>query len=309
MYDNLDLSLTKIECPNINFLEVTPQYLTKVISEGESEFGYFITGYLDNAKIKISEYRVSFKDSSICKYYLDQNFKTLSKGDIRRAIEKLSDSLHLPFNLANVTRIDLAQNMIMQYEEHLYYPYLGTAPYYNRLEQNNGLYYQNNKRTKLFYGKVHEQKIKKKQIPELYRGKNVLRFELRFIERLREQLKQPQITAELLYNESFYINLVKRWRDEYLSIQKINSKLRNMKPTGSTKELIEHMALIQLLEHGQPHVLAIIKEWQEQKLITKKQAQDHRNKIKKLASQKADDKGNELINELTRKVKEAARFP
>jgi hypothetical protein len=307
MYDNLDLAVLKEHCPEINFIDTIPQYLTSVINQGESEFGIYITGYLGNAKIKISENRVKFYDSSICKYYLGDNFKTLSKGDTKRAIEKISDSLHLPFDLANVTRIDFAQNFIMQYPESVYYPYLGEAQYYDRLEQNNGLYFNNTLRQKLFYGKVHEQKQKRQTIPELYQNRNVLRYELRFKRELRKQFNQPQITAGLLYDEKFYRELVKRWKDEYLTIQKINSKIISMKPTGSKKKLADNLALFSILELGQPQILTKIKEWQVTDQISKKQAYDLRTFIKTLSKIPIEEKGNDLINELNQKVKEAAK--
>ncbi|MBT3386149.1 MAG: hypothetical protein HN410_20740, partial [Prolixibacteraceae bacterium] len=296
----------KEHCSDINFIDAIPQYLIKVVSEGTSEFGEYITGYLDTAKIKISENRVKFYDSSICKYYLGDNFKTLSKGDTKRAIEKLSDTLHLPFHLANVTRIDFAQNLIMQYAEKTYYPYLGEAQYYNRLEQNNGLYYNNQKRQLLFYGKEYEQKVKKQSVPELYENQNVLRFEMRFKKQLRKQFNRPEIIASLLYDETFYFNLVKMWRNEYLEIQKINSKLIGMKATGSKKEFIENLALFSVLELGQSKVLHKVKEWQEQGLISKKQAYDLRVATKQLSRIKVDGKGNELITELDKKIKEVS---
>jgi len=307
MYDNLDLTVHKEVCPKMDFIKSIPQYLTNVSNHGVNQFGEYVTGYLDNLKVSISENRVKVYDSSLCKYYLGDNFKTLSKGDTKRAIEKISDCLQLPFHLANITRIDFAQNLIMQFDEKVYYPYLGEAQYYNRIEQNNGLYYNNQIRQLLFYGKEYEQKVKKQPIPELYKNRNVLRFELRFRKQLREQLKQPEITAGLLSDEVFYSNLVKRWRNEYLAIQKINSKLIKMKPTGSKKEFIEYLALFTILELGQPQVLNKVKEWQESGEISKKQAYDIRTSIKQISKTPMDEKGNDLINEMDRKIKEAAR--
>lgn len=307
MFDNTDFNYTNSATPGINFLQTIPQYLTKVTSNGNTEFGEYVNGYLDTLKVKVTENGFNVKDSSICKYYLGDNFKTLSKGDYKRAIEKISDSLHLPFHLANVTRIDLAQNFIMQYESNLYYPYLGESQYYKRLEQNNGLYYNNKKRQLLFYGKVQEQKDKRQPIPELYQYRNVLRFEMRFISRLREQFNRNEITAGLLYDELFYRDLVKRWKNEYFNIQKINNKFNTMKPTGSTKELIENLALFQIIEAGQPTILSTIKQWQKTGEIDKHQAQRLREAIKEIAQRPINEAGNDLINELNRKVKEAAR--
>jgi len=308
MYDNLEMTVTKNHCRGVDFLETVPQFLSIVSNHGVNQFGQYVTGYLDNLKVSISESRVKIYDCSLCKYYLGDNFKTLTKGDTQRAIEKISNILHLPFHLANVTRIDIAKNLIMQFDEKIYYPYLGEAQYYNRLEQNNGLYYNNQLRQLVFYGKEYEQRIKRQPIPELYKNRNVLRYEMRFRKKLRQQLKQPEITAGLLSDEAFYCNLTNRWKNEYLAIQKINSKIISMKPTGSKKELAENLALYTILELGQPQILNTVREWQESGQISKKQAYDLRTFIKQLSKTTIDEKGNDLIIELDRKVKEAARY-
>ena len=80
-----------------------------------------------------------------------------------------------------------------------------------------------------------------------------------------------------------------------------------MIPTGSKKEFIENLALFTVLEMGQSHVLHKVKEWQESEQISKKQAYDLRNSIKQLSKKTFNETGNELINELNKKVKEAAR--
>ncbi len=225
MYDNLEMTLTKDQSGGTDFLKTIPQYLTNVSNQGNNQFGSYVTGYLDSLKVSISDNRVKISDSSLCKYWLGDNFKTLTKGDTKRAIEKISNCLHLPFHLSNVTRIDLAKNLIMQFPEAIYYPYLGEAQYYKRLPQPNGLYYNNNLRQLVFYGKEYEQKVKRQPIPELYKNRNVLRYEVRFKKQLRQQFKKPEITAGLLTDEAFYNGLVNRWKNEYLAIQKINSKL------------------------------------------------------------------------------------
>jgi hypothetical protein len=294
-------------CPSIDFLDTVPQFLTKVTSEGINTNGEYIIGYLDSLKVSITNSRIMIKDSSLCKYYLGDNFKTLTKGDTQRAIEKINDSLHIPFHLADITKIDFAQNFIMKHPVEVYYPYLGEAQYYHRLEQNNGLYYKNKQRLLVFYGKNYEQKQKKNPIPEFYQDKNTLRYELRLNKNIRKQLKLSEIKAKDLYNELFYKSLIKRWHSEYLSIQKIQSILNNMTPTGSTKALINNLALITVLEIGQSNVLSKIKEWQLSGSISKKQAYDHRATVKQLTKINLFENQNELISELNKKVKEASR--
>ena len=123
MYDNIDMIIKKEHCPETDFLQTVPQYLTNISNHGINQFGEYVTGYLDSLKVRISDNNVKIFNSSICKYHLGDNFKTLSKGDTKRAIEKISESLHLPFHLANVTKIDIAQNLIMKYREVVYYTF------------------------------------------------------------------------------------------------------------------------------------------------------------------------------------------
>jgi hypothetical protein len=307
MYDNLDMTLIKEQSPGVCFLDTIPQYLTSISNKGNNQFGEYVTGYLDNLKVSISDKRVKVYDSSLCKYFLGDNFKTLTRGDTKKAIQKISDTLHLPFHLSNITRIDFANNLVLKFSEKIYYPYLGEAQYYKRLPQPNGLYYNNQLRQLVFYGKEYEQKVKRQPIPELYKNKNVLRYEIRFKKQLRQQFKKSEITARLLTDDAFFNSLVNRWKNEYLAIQKINSKLINMKPTGSKKELAENLALYSILELGQSQVLNKVKEWQVSGDISKKQAYDLRTFIKQLAKNPTDEKGNDLINELNKKIKEAAR--
>lgn len=80
-----------------------------------------------------------------------------------------------------------------------------------------------------------------------------------------------------------------------------------MKPTGSKKELAENLARYSIMELGQPQVLNKVKEWQKRGEISKKQAYDLRAFIIQLSKTPTDEKGNDLINELDKKVKEAAR--
>lgn len=305
MYDNLDLTVPKELCPNTNFIEETPQYLTKVITEGVSEFGRYLIGYLDNAKIKITDRKVSFVESSICKFALGDNFKTLSRNGTRLAIEQLSDSLHLPFDESNVYRIDLAQNLILNHEEDVYLKHLGDCRYYTRLEQENGLYYNSNKKQLLFYGKVHEQKVKGNPIPDLYKDESVLRYEMRLRKRLLQVLNRPSLMAKDLFDASFYPELLKMWYNEFKNIQKMEARL-SIEPTGSTKDFVESLATFTLAQMGQTKAIEKIHEWQVLNQISKKQAYDLRKTVKKLCSVNRSKDRNDLIIELDKKIFEAS---
>lgn len=59
---------------------------------------------------------------------------------------------------------------------------------------------------------------------------------------------------------------------------------------------------------GPDFLAKTIGEWQERGVIGKKQASDHRKAIREAIQKEFKANGNELINELDKKVKEAIRF-
>lgn len=307
MYDTVEFYLLQEDYPNIDFLKVIPYYI-HVVSEGNSKFGRYVVGNYGGYKVLINPNKISFTKCSLCRFKFGNNLKTLSGGDTRRIIGQMEDELHLPINEANLTRIDLAQHIPMKHNPGLYLPLLGYCRYYKRLEQPNGINYINTKRVMAFYNKTVEQQDKNKPLPEIYEDKNLLRYELRFIKRLTEQFNLPKVTCSLLYDEKFHVMLVKQWRNEYLNINKVSINTESIIPTGSSKHLIEQLAARTILNIGQEHLFSLIKEWQELDAITKKQAFDLKQALQKIS--KAPDRfsGNELITELDKKVKEAARF-
>jgi len=116
MFDNIDLGLLQNDVLTTDFLSETINYFDVT---GEHNFNgeYVISGRLnDSFKISVSKRKISIKDASLCKWYLGNNFETLQRKDVQHAIEKLSDTLHLPIDKAKVTRFDVAQNFIMKYQ-------------------------------------------------------------------------------------------------------------------------------------------------------------------------------------------------
>ena len=138
----------------------------------------------------------------------------------------MSDSLALSIHRAKVWRIDLAENFILNRPVREYLSLLGDIRHFKRFPyENEGLRYKNGVRQMVFYDKVKEYRDKKQsaQIPEVFQGRKVLRYELRFMRRLKQQFGS-EIKALDLYNENFYIGIVNRWQSAYSSIRKLTSK-------------------------------------------------------------------------------------
>jgi len=179
----------------------------------------YFSGHTLGMKTSVSLNGLSLT-GSLCKSYLNDNFQTLTRQCTQRAIEQLSDLIHISLKGAKVSRVDIGQNVIVNEAPENYYYFLGNSKHFERLEQPHSITYQHGLRTKLFYNKVEEAKHKKQRLPEIFDKRHVLRYELRFISRLPKQFNKAIVTAQDLYNEAFYIDMLQRWIDEYKMIQK-----------------------------------------------------------------------------------------
>ncbi len=309
MYDTTNLRLLQSEAGKVDFLSETACHLTNV---GEHNFSgqTVITGDLNGLKISLNSYQLKIKEGSLCKWYLGSNFQTMGRSDTQRAIEKLSDTLHLPMNKATVTRLDIAQNIITIHPPDVYFNHLGLLKYATRLQEPSGIYYKQASGRLCFYDKTKEQKNKREPIPELYEGRNVLRYEQRYTSRIANKLNVAEVTGAMLYDEAFYVGLLNRWRDDYKAIQKINDVSLNFKAMR-TKQQLYKMGLVSLIEQagGQLQMLEQINEAQRRGELSKKQAFDLRQAVNE-ASQLREGLTvpNEAIKELDKKINEAIKF-
>lgn len=312
MFDTLNLYLSALDVGDTPIMGTIPNYLERPKGILEPETGAIVCycGALGNLKVSVSATGVSIKDGSICKWFLGDNLQTMGRGDTERAIQKLSDTLHLPVNKAKVTRLDVSQNIMVRYPVDVYLHHLGELRSSTRLLEPNGLYYSQRLGRLCFYDKIKEQRNHKEQIPELYQHGHCLRYELRYTNRLSNQLGVPEVTASLLYEEAFYCNLLQRWRDTYLDITKINDTEINISAMR-TKQQLYKMGVLSLIERtgGVTQMLEQISEAQTTGKLTKKQAYDLRVAINDAA--KCDGHvttPNEAILELDEKVKQAVKF-
>lgn len=309
MFDSINFKLTRSDYNGADFLSEVPCYITD-ISEHHYNNGVVITGCLDNLKVSCNEYQVKIKDGSLCKWYLGDNLQTMGRKDTERAVEKLSDLLHLPIGEALITRIDVSQNFIMQHPPKVYMNHLGEMKNAARLEEPNSLYYRKQDCGLCFYDKAREQRDKKEPLPELFENRNVLRYEQRYERRIAKHLGVAEVRASMLYDEAFYIDLLNRWRDAYTSIQKINDVQLNFEVMRNKKDL-NRMGVLALVENvgGLNAMMNQIAEAQQQGKLNKKQAYDLRQAVKDACALKDGlVVENEAIAELNKKVVEAVRF-
>lgn len=320
MYDNVDFKVRNTDVSGIDFLGETSCYFDVT---GEHDFNgeRIITGTIGNVsgknyfKIAASRTGVNIKDGSMCKWYLGDNFKTLGRGDIKHAIEKLGDTLHLLIDEATVTRIDIAQNFMVKHPTEIYYNHLGELRHAKRAPTTGnggieGLYYYQSNGLLIFYDKIREQTEKGCSIPELYQGKNVLRYEQRYKSRLPKSFNVERVKGSMLYDEKFYMGVVNRWHENYNNISKINDININFEAMKTKKDLYT-MGILSLIElqGGELSVTSQIAEAQKTGILSKKQAFDLRQAITDALKVKEGlTVRNEAILELDKKIRDAVKF-
>ncbi|MCZ2101282.1 MAG: hypothetical protein LC107_07075 [Chitinophagales bacterium] len=311
MYDTLNLWLPNDAIKESGYLQRVPTLLTNAKETYKQDTGeIYFNGSILGMSASISNAGISLK-GSICKSYLNDNFKTLTRQDTQRAIEQLEDILNLPIKEADVKRIDFAQSFTVSQNPQNFFTFLGECNHYKRLTQPKSLYYQNGMRTKLFYNKIAEGKAKGDVLPPIWANKHILRYELRFTSRLPYQFDKAQIQAQNLYNEVFYMDLVDRWIREYETINKNNSILdqMNIKQIETPKDFIYQMALLQIKEVGIQKTLESIEQLKAQNQFKHKEYYSRlKADIKKLCKTEVLTEGSDLIAELDKKVKQVKEY-
>jgi len=282
------------------------QYLTNVTEHNSTDKGSSVTGKARDYSVFINDAGISLK-GSLPKFLLTNNIQTLSRAEASQAIEKLSNTLHLPIKKSKVTRIDVSTVLLVDQPPCNYYPFLGNKPHFERLQATKDtLYYNTNKRQLAFYDKVAEAKAKKIKIPETFIGKNLLRFEARYKNRLPTQFNMPIITGETLTNERFYNGIVKRWGDEYFSINKLKSisimDTSTIKTPNDAKEVLFSFLLQNAGVGSIDRYLADLKAkktFKDPKYYTR-----IKNLLHKYINAKTKSENSDLINKLDKAVNE-----
>lgn len=311
MLDTVDFRLTRSEVEGVDFVEDVSPYLnpeTFVIHDSGNT--RTATGKIGNLSVTISPNSVRVKNGSLCKWMLGDNYQTMTRRDVRHAIERLSDTLHLPMDRATITRLDIGLTMAVEHPVTCYFNHLGTLNYAARLQQPDSLYYHlGHARCLCFYDKNKEQRTNGQPVPDPYRGGYVLRYELRYKTRLPRRLGVPAVTGALLYDETFYASMLNRWHEAYRSIRKTNDITLNFQ-TMMTKRDMQRMGILMLIEHwgGEVEVIAKIKEAQKCGDLSTKQATSLIETIKETCkAREGMTMPNEIITELDKKIAEAVR--
>jgi len=274
----------------------------------ENETGEILshTGNYKNMKTQICKNGISIT-GSLTKFYLGDNVQTLSRQQIKEAIELLSDSFNLDILKAKVTRLDVGFNLIIENRVREYLSLLGLCANLIRSENISKdeltVYYRsyakraNRSKELCFYDKVMEAKL---PISD-----NLLRYELRFLKRLPQQLGVPEILGKTLLNDNFYTHLVSLWAENYFDIEKKKFiKLENMDNITKPNEAFNALVALLYSQADPALIEAFLATLKEDKAFADPKYYSRLNKkIRKINSNISLVETNELISELDTKIK------
>jgi hypothetical protein len=252
MFDTVNLRIDRVNLSSGNPSEVLP-YLSDVTEHSHAKKGHSISGTLGNYHVYANE-SCLWLGGSLAKHYYGDNIHTLTRKDTQRAIEKVSDGLHLNVGGAKVTRLDVSTVIPTKHPPVEYYPFLGDKPHFKRRPHKTGtLYYDNYQRQFVFYDKAKEATAKGVQIPEILQNSYLFRPELRYLKRINRQLK-TDVTAAKLYDVEFYRFIIQNWYKEFKSIQKLNNQSFMIGNISTIKEAETAFFAHFLQQAGQPAI-------------------------------------------------------
>ena len=291
-----------------------------------------ISGYLDNGNessnvktgevsvfgnvenIKVMQYFGGYSiQGSLPKFLYGNNVCQLTRKEVGQAIEKLSDRLHLPLNDARVTSIEVGANICLTKQHTAYTRLLGDMPRMQRVSMADSLYYQGSgkvhPRQYYFYDKVAEVRKSGGTMPQGLEAANMMRYEMRLNGRLPFQLSIPEFKGSTLQDRKVYQELINRWLNGYLSINKlVNMEDEHLKKGMSVKEAQEVFIAQQIAKGGSSMIDEFIAKLKQNECFDNRLYYNRvKSNLQKLASKTKLSVDNGDIEELTAKVKQIAR--
>jgi hypothetical protein len=267
----------------------------KTIHEG------YVSGYLGNLKIMANRCSLTIK-GSLPKFVLGNNVEALTRSGIIEATGQLSELLQQPIDSAKLTRLDIGSAFIVTHAPVSYLARLQGCPRYHRYSDGTTLYYKQEQNRLAFYDKVKEAG---RQLPAVYIGRNLLRYEYRLLKNPSQQLK-THLTLGTFTEEGTYIKAVDLWAGKYFSIKKNNGIIgidtMKINTPADMKHLLAAFAA-QTLGHERLHQL--IEEIKANKAFKfTKQGDRFKEKAAELLNYPCMDAGLELTEELDKKVRQ-----
>lgn len=270
-------------------------------------------GSLDGLKVSVFTGGISII-GSLSKYLYSNNIYPLDRHSIAEAVEKLSDSLHLDISDAKITGLEFGSQFVMRHKPEDYLRKLGEMPRLQRYHFEVGtLYYKPRGKQQpkvfVFYDKKADAVAKGMTLPDGFSDANLLKYEMRFNQRLPQQLGVPEVTALTLSDKEFYRQMVRRYQDCYFSISKQNQVKTNiMNEIKTVSDAYDVLVARLINQSDQTLITAYLEELKEAKTFEDRKSYTRlKKKIQDVAA-KAELGSDELVKELDNEIKNVGAY-
>ena len=298
MYDSIKL-YQKFEYgkPNIDDVMAQMQSIKEVYHDTGT---HYTQGRYKNIVVNYNEHTMSVS-GSLAKYHYGNNLETLTMSASEVAIRSLSDLIGFDLSNSIVSRVDFSSNMLTDYKPKYYYTFLGHLSRYNRFDNGDTLYYNQQSKNLLFYDKIKEAKKKQMPIPNEYLGKNVLRYELAIKKELAKFCKRT-IKVKDLYTRDIFNLFLYKWKGLYTNIDKQKNNIEIMQKHIEKPKHFDSQLLTGLVQKvGYTTIENLIEQMKLTKTFQHKEYYSRlKSKYRKMAKQEIDN--NDVINEINTKV-------
>ncbi len=314
MYDTINFWLPHHEAGEYSVDEVAGKLsnVKEIIDRDTGETKAY--GNMDNLKVTVYASGVSIK-GSLAKYHFPNNTYTLTRRDAKEAVTKLSDTLGIDLQKANITRMDVSTNFMMRNEAERYFEVLGMCTYFYRLQATaNTLYYQSRgkdlAKAMAFYDKAREMEHAGSDLPAVFEGCNLLRYESRWMTRLPHQLKENEVTGATLSDERFYQKVVRLWGENYFNIEKKRTlKADAMENLKTVSDCVAYICTFALQRVPTEELQQIISELKGAKVFSNRADYTRlKKKLKDMVTKADITEADVLVKELDAEVRQVLAY-
>ena len=272
-----------------------------------------VYGSLDGLKVSVYTGGISIV-GSLPKFLYKSNVYPLDRHSTARAVEKLSDSLHVKIDGARVTGVEFGQVFVMRYPVESYLTRLGNMPKMLRYHFDVGtLYYKPRGRQQqkvyALYDKKADAAAKGIALPVGFEDANLLKYEMRLNGRLPQQMGVPGVTASTLTESGFYRLMVRRYQGDYYSISKQNQVKTDMSEIKTVTDAFNVLVSRLIIQGGQTQIEGFLEELKEAKVFEDRKSYTRlKKKIQEVSEKAGITVPDEMIKELDDEIKNVGAY-
>lgn len=162
----------------------------------------------------------------------------------------------------------------------------------------------------IFYDKKADAEVKGMRLPFGFADANLLKYEMRFNQRLPQQIGVPEVTASTLSDKDFYRQMVKRYQASYFSISKQNQVKTNVMSEIKTVSDAFDVLIARLINQSdQTQIAEFIEELKGERVFEdRKNYTRLKKKIQEVLTKAEISVSDELIKELDNEIKNVGAY-